>query len=243
MTRHRNPFLVFTAMLIMAVLFGGITRTTMAQNVPPSATELITLPIVATDEAGGPIYGILITPDQGEPTAVPTALPTAASTPLPPAPTSSLDPATNPFVYLAFIGLIVVLVAVLFNIPVILRIVAPLIPADMALKIAKEMTPKVADTVLNEVASKTPTVLDDAFAIAALRQNGYIVTGGPGTYHTAPAPEAPVPTSPSTPYPPLKGTPLGTDLTTSKTDTLPTRPASDGGALLPGSGPFPPAQG
>lgn len=112
----------------------------------------------------------------------------ATTTVTPPAPES----ATLPFTYLAFGALTLICVALLFNLPVLLRIVAPLIPADQATLLFKAMIPLIADAVL-KVAAQTPTTLDEGLAIAALRQQGYTVTTLPnGTYHVE-GPKATVP--------------------------------------------------
>lgn len=103
-------------------------------------------------------------------------------------PAAAPDPATNAFVYIAYVSITLIVIAVLFNIPTILKIVAPLVPLESALQIAKGATPTVADAVLNNVAAKTPTVIDDQILILALQQRGYAVSrDASGVYHTAPS--------------------------------------------------------
>ena len=123
-----------------------------------------------------------------------------------PAAPASTD-TTSPFIYVAYGGLVLVLIAVLFNIAPILKIIAPLVPLETALKLAAQVTPTAADIALNQLASKTPTVLDDQLLIAALREKGYTVTGIPGGYHVEPTPIVGVNTTPdmftSTGTPPL----------------------------------------
>ena len=158
---------------------------------------LSSLSIVAQDSTAEPAATVTQEATQDAPVVINIEAPDT------PAPT---DP-TGPFIYVAYGGLVLVLIAVLFNIAPILKIIAPLVPLETALKLATQVTPTAADIALNQLASKTPTVLDDQLLIAALREKGYTVTGIPGGYHVEPTPIVGVNTTPdmftSTGTPPL----------------------------------------
>jgi hypothetical protein len=89
------------------------------------------------------------------------------------------------------------------------------------------------------VASKLPTEIDDKAIIEALRQRGYVVTGGVGAYHTEPIPTVAAAPKPNT-YPPAVGHDLGTDYTSTGTANLAkTGPLGTGGASTGDGGAFP----
>jgi len=103
------------------------------------------------------------------------------------APTATPAPTTDPvspFVYLSYGAIVVIVVVLLFNLPTLMKIVAPLIPAETALQLAKGMVPTVSDTVLNDYAAKTPTPIDETLLILALQKLGYTVTKDATGYHT-----------------------------------------------------------
>lgn len=153
-----------------------------------SLTLLLVLPALAQDPTAEATDSAPVTVTTGENGSVDITVQ---------APTSpSTTETISPFIYLAYGGVVLIVVVLLFNLPAIMKIVAPLIPAETALQLAKGMVPAVSDTVLNDYAAKTPTPLDENLLILALQKLGYTVTKDTTGYHTKPPSET-GPTLPS----------------------------------------------
>lgn len=230
MTRF-NHFYTFTAMILMAVLFGG--GSILAQDADPIATVEGNPFAIVTEEAApavtcqeGATCIVNEAPDESEGNETP-----ANSIPTP-----------------VVIGMAIfggfLFVVVLYNQQLVIKIVAKAIPMEDVPALFDALLPKVTDLVMNTVAKVIPGEIDDVMFIQAGKARGLTIVKDDitGDYHTTRAPLPSATPRPSAPYPPASGTPLGTDLTTPKTDTLPNRPASDGGASGGGTG-FPPVRG
>ena len=148
----------------------------------------------------------------------------------------------TPVVVGGFILLGSVLLGLIYNLERIVKIVAPLMRPEDAIALINAALPSIVDAVMNNVASRIPTEIDDKMFIEAATQRGLVVAkDSVGNYHTTRADIPATPAKPSAPYPPATGTDLGADYTLPKTDTLPNRPAPDGGASGGGTG-FPPVR-
>lgn len=210
MKRFRIPHILFAAMLIMAFFLPVSLR---AQDADPAAT-VETMPIaIVTEEAEPPS----ITCEEGATCVLNTAPADETSSPANSVPVPVVIGISVMFGIL-FIGL-------LYNMQAVTKIVGQLIPAEAVPQLIDAVLPKVVEGTMNLLTPRIPGTIDDALFIEAARQRGLTavrddITGLYHVSHTTPA-------KPSTPYPPSSGTPLGIDL------TIPSSPASDGGA--PGS--------
>lgn len=207
---------LFAVLAIIFTLLWLIASPVDAQDATrePVSTPIATLeatPLVTPTPAP-----VMVSSGGGAVTINTGGAPTASTT------SASTDSATPPFTYLAFGGLVVICVVLLFNIPILLRIVAPLIPAEQATFLLKSMIPMIADALL-KTAAETPTPFDEGLILAALRQQGYTVTTlVDGAYHV----EGPK-TAPATDTTKGTGAPLGGGAFPYKSGMAPAPNASD----------------
>lgn len=120
------------------------------------------------------------------------------------------------------------------------ELLAKAIPAEAVPALIDAALPTLTTLAMNTIARAIPTEIDDKLFIQAAKDRGLVVVRDDitGDYHTTRQPLAQSMRS-AAPYPPATGTPLSTDYTLPKTDTLPNRP--DGGASGAGAG-FPPVR-
>jgi hypothetical protein len=216
---------ILTAMFIMAVLFGSASA--LAQGDPIATVEGNPFAIV-TEEAASPVTCqdgatcIVNAPDEDKDSTPPADDDTAQD---------------NVASFIIGIGLLAVLLFSGFA----LRLVSRLVPPEYAASILQEGI-KMGFQMAFDHAATTKTPMDDETFAGLAKARGLDVVKDDitGRYTVRGTLASQETQKPSTPYPPTSGTPLGTDLTKSKTDTLPNRP-SDGGASGGGTG-FPPVR-
>lgn len=229
MKTSRSFIFALTAMLIMAVLFGGASS--LAQDAADPITTVEGAPFaIVTEEAAAPVTCqegatciVNEAPDEGGGNDTP-----ANSVP-------------TPVVIAGAVILGGFFLLFLYNQRQVNELLAKAIPAEAVPALIDAALPTITTLIMNTVAKVIPTEIDDKLFIQAASDRGLTVVKDDitGDYQTARKPVTAA-IRPIAPYPPSTGTPLGTELTTSKTDTLPSHP-SDGGASGGGTG-FPPVR-